>query len=1327
MADMMNHTIQVFSPDDGKFLYRFGKYGLTTTPGALVSPMAIAIDAEDNVYVSNSTGSIVIFSKEGEFRRQFGSYGSEQGQFGMIKGLHIDRKGRLFVSEWMSNRVQIFPTSLSAAQPNGDEDESSDSVAVTQEALEEKTNPPAPVCKVGPTSSVPIKVIPDIQYANGITEGKNGEVVVIGTRESKVKVYSSANDYKLTREFGGKGYGDDQFYNPSGVTLTPEGLILVCSSNKLQWFTMEGDIVHVVGYREHDQNKNDLGNPEDVVISKDGLIYVLDTGKKCVKVLRNDGTFHSSFTFPHLDTDDKKAPTAMAINSEEKLYFTDSAENCVRVFSTTGEALFKFGKSGNWMERGALMSPFAIAIDHNDNVFVGSLIMVSIFDKSGAFLRSFGGHDQFSFIKGIHIGNSGHIYISDQSKNNVKIFEGPKPGDSNKPPGNQKVVKLPFPRPLYTVGPSSKQPVKVIPAVMEPHGAATAANGDLFVVAKKSKKIPIFSGDSFEQAGEIGRLYSDKARYTEMADLEDIVPSDKGSFLIAMNHQVLEVMPNGDVTAAFGTPGRRGNTETQLYSPTGIAVGRRGLVFVVDSGNNRIKILNADLSYKTSAAFPENTVDSPSLQKIALSSKGSIYVTDSRNNLIHVFNQAGKFLFSFEAISSPGAIAVDHEDFLYIADSNNIRIFDGEGHFVRAFGARGDKPGEFGVIKALHISDAGNLFVSECKNNRIQVFTGLKSRAQAEKDRASEEEAVLDTLVPDVCLRDVHDPFGIAAGMNGEIVVANTSENKVSVYNDQQQLVVQFGVRGTLDGQMVAPTGITITADNYILVSCRDKLQWFTMKGELVYAVGNKGKEVLEFDYPLSIALGKDENIYVLEKGSKRVQVLKGDASFHSSFDFDKKHTPEAIAIDSQGRIFLVDTRKSCVQIYSQEGTQISMFNMTGSSAPTFPTAIAIDHKDNVYIGSANGEVFVFDNCGCFLQGFRASGSPGCYSVIRGLHVSLSGHVYISDFSTNELRAFKQLNIFSSAEGMSASIPLLPVLPYSPIYKVGPKSAQPVRVLSGVRDPNGVVTDNHGNVIVTSKQDNKILIYSSDDSDKPLNAISELKNPREPTSKRMINPAGLEYTHDGYLLVCFSAQMVKMDYSGTAVAFLGNPRNRSGTRDDEMSGPGGIALGSKGEIFLVDRGNHRIQIFNSNFTFVKSLFNPDSRERSHEYLERVAVNSAGDLYVTDYRNHNIQVYNKDGRFMFTFGKELKDIKERFYKRGGLSSPYAIAIDKDDFVYVGDKNGVVSIFDKDGGFVRSFGGSGDQPGQFGNIQAMHFDAEGQLYVCEWKTNRVQVFK
>ena len=219
---------------------------------------------------------------------------------------------------------------------------------------------------------------------------------------------------------------------PTGVALASDDLIVVSSHNKLQWFTEDGDLIRAIGNKHSGGNRDTLfENPTDVTVSNDGRVYVIDSGEKCVKILNSDASFHHSFEFPYLDADNDRSPNGVAINSEGNLYFVDSSNNCVRVFSSRGEPLFQFGKSGSWMERGVLTSPMAIAIDNEDNVFVASVMMISIFDKSGSFIRSFGGHGsdpgQFNFIRGLHIGKNGYLYVSDYSNNRVQIFEGPKP------------------------------------------------------------------------------------------------------------------------------------------------------------------------------------------------------------------------------------------------------------------------------------------------------------------------------------------------------------------------------------------------------------------------------------------------------------------------------------------------------------------------------------------------------------------------------------------------------------------------------------------------------------------------------------------------------------------------------------------------------------------------------------------------------------------------------------------------------------------------------------------------------------------------------------
>ena len=1323
-AHSKNNCVHVFS-SSGEPLFKFGKSGAWIERGTLTSPFAIAIDTEDNVFVG-SVMIVSIFDKYGSFIRAFGGPGSNPGQFNLIKGLHIDKNGYLYVSEFSNDRVQIFEGS-----------EPSKSSKISDESIPTVFSR-KPAYMIGPRSTSPIRVLAAINGSGGIAEGKNGEVVVASQKEHKVFIYNPKDDYKKVTEVGGKGDLDGKFSYPSGVAVTQDNLVLVTSDDKLQWFTMEGKLVYAVGGRGTEEMK--FSNPTDVAVGKNEQIYVLDSNNKRVQILNGDGTYSSYFGFPHLTQKNDDPPSALAINSEGNLYFVDSGNDCVHVFSSSGEPLFKFGKSGSWIERGTLNCPAAIAIDTEDNVFVGDNFKISIFDKSGSFIRAFGEWGthpgQFDEIKGMHVGKSGYLYISECSNNRVQIFEVNQSSTEHEV-ADKCITILSSRRPAYTIGPTSDMPVKILSNIMEPSGITTALNNDVFVVSKKEKKVLVYNGHDYEFKEQIGKIFWEFSRDNEIVDPVGIAICEDGCLLINLKNQLVKITMSGDVIASVGKKGRRGKCDNELDSPNGIAVRRNdGRIYVVDKGNSRIQIFNADLSYNSTCHLPDSQGRSD-LEKVAVNSQGNVYVTDNRNSCVHVFDCSGKFLFSFGKkgsssdrgiISSPVAIAIDHEDYVYISGSNiGVSIFDREGCFVRAFGIRGDEPGEFRDIKAMHIDHKGNLYVCE-KSNRVQIFAGIKSQEQGGIDRVAfleQEEAKLDATLPRKVLPNIIQlPHGIAEGKNGEIVVASSSDHKVFVYNHDHTLMAQFGDKGELDGHFISPTGVAVTPDNYILVSSHDKLQWFTMKGQLVYAVGSSGKKDMEFNHPDSIAIDKDGKIYVLDKHNKRVQILNGNGTYHSSFSLKVDHPPDALAINSEGNIFFADARNSCIQIFSSEGEYLSKFNSMGRSELALPTAIAVNAEDVVYVGTASGIVAVFDKVGHFIHAFRGSGdAPGTFNVIKGLHVGQSGCVYISDISNSRVQVLGQ----STPNSRSiSSPPPTKVLPYRPVYTVGPVSPLPVKILSGIKRPSGIVTGPNGEIFIASYTDNKILIYCSADS-QPHIQITEIKNPRDPRNvrdKRISNPFGLAFTTDGYLLVSFQHQLVKMAVDGTVVAFFGNEKNRNGKEVNELDNPGGIAVRKDGQIYIVDRGNHRIQVLQSSLEYTTSYSNPDSQERSSEYLECAALNSAGDLYVTDRRNCNIQVFNRNGKFLFTFGKSTS---RRQYKRGGLYDPHAIAIDREDFVYVGGDDGIVSIFDKEGNFVRSFGGSGNQPGQFGHIRGMHIDSQGQLYVCDWETNQVQVFQ
>ena len=113
VADTWNHRIQKFDAD-GKFLTTWGTNGDTRgiaqgNPQQFYGPRAIAVDAQGNVYVSDTGNKRVLkFGPNGEPIAQYGGIGSENGQFLEQVGIVIDKQGNIFVADTWNRRIQKF-------------------------------------------------------------------------------------------------------------------------------------------------------------------------------------------------------------------------------------------------------------------------------------------------------------------------------------------------------------------------------------------------------------------------------------------------------------------------------------------------------------------------------------------------------------------------------------------------------------------------------------------------------------------------------------------------------------------------------------------------------------------------------------------------------------------------------------------------------------------------------------------------------------------------------------------------------------------------------------------------------------------------------------------------------------------------------------------------------------------------------------------------------------------------------------------------------------------------------------------------------------------
>ena len=99
--------------------------------------------------------------------------------------------------------------------------------------------------QVGPTSTLPFKVIPDVENPEGIASTADGDLIV-SVMQHKVIVFNK--QHEKTLEIGGDpGLGMGQFLKPSGVAVDKDGNILVAGHYFVQKFSINGKFLQQAG------------------------------------------------------------------------------------------------------------------------------------------------------------------------------------------------------------------------------------------------------------------------------------------------------------------------------------------------------------------------------------------------------------------------------------------------------------------------------------------------------------------------------------------------------------------------------------------------------------------------------------------------------------------------------------------------------------------------------------------------------------------------------------------------------------------------------------------------------------------------------------------------------------------------------------------------------------------------------------------------------------------------------------------------------------------------------------------------------------------------
>ncbi len=202
LPGVLSKVYQINGTSSSAYAYQ-AQFALTSAHGA-------ASDLLGNIYVTAYGNMVYKYSKNGDLIRQWGGFGSGDGQFNSAKSVACDRNGHVYVVDDGNMRVQKFDS-------NGNF-----------------------ILKWGSNGSG------DGQFVdpNGVAVDPSGRFVYVsdGT-DDRIQKFTSNGVYLL--QWGGSGAGNGQFNQPNQVAVDPAGCVYVADffNNRVQKFSPDGSFV----------------------------------------------------------------------------------------------------------------------------------------------------------------------------------------------------------------------------------------------------------------------------------------------------------------------------------------------------------------------------------------------------------------------------------------------------------------------------------------------------------------------------------------------------------------------------------------------------------------------------------------------------------------------------------------------------------------------------------------------------------------------------------------------------------------------------------------------------------------------------------------------------------------------------------------------------------------------------------------------------------------------------------------------------------------------------------------------------------------------------
>jgi DNA-binding beta-propeller fold protein YncE len=163
----------------------------------------------------------------------------------------------------------------------------------------------------------------------------------------------------------------------------------------------------------------------------------------------------------------------------------------------------------------------------------------------------------------------------------------------------------------------------------------------------------------------------------------------------------------------------------------------------------------------------------------------------------------------------------------------------------------------------------------------------------------------------------------------------------------------------------------------------------------------------------------------------------------------------------------------------------------------------------------------------------------------------------------------------------------------------------------------------------------------------------------------------------------------------------------------------GVALNSKGHIFLFQRATPMLSEYDEHGTYLRSL-----GEGLFTHPHGLRVDEDDNLWTTDDGSHLVLKLSPTGGVLLVLGRKGVAAESDWL----FNQPTDVAFGKNREIYVSDGygNSRVVKFDRDGNFIKTWGKYGTGQGEFNLPHTIAVDRQGHVYVGDRENKRIQIF-